>query len=340
MGSNSPSLTLDDLSITAQAPTDAPAAADTSFLGGGVGINPGFGLSSISSLGLSIGLETIPQPIGGQTFRTIPLPNFNPALYSLSIRGTYGALIGGFTFPLSPTALRKEHVAMANMYDVAGSAATGGVDRVFDSYGVSPVIFTIEGTTGWQRHSTDGYNNTGLQAIAALEQFFFTYAQLNAAAVQNNQPIYTMEFYDYFRGDFWQVEPWGPQGVRMTSQRPILVYYLYRLAGIRDLTNPIAAVYDQVASVLSGATTPSANLPGGVINQNTGANQQDFPNTATPTTSPTLATPGASPESFPSNDVVSSSPAPEGLQQTLNGVQQSSANIQANYYEVTETQGQ
>lgn len=309
------------------------------FLGGGVGFSSNLSLGT-NQLGLSVNLGVQSQPIAGQTFRTIPQPNFNPAIYGLSIRGTFGVLIAGFTFPLSPTALRKDHNAMANIYDVAGQPAQGGVNRVMDSYGTSPVVFTIEGTTGWQRHSTDGYTQTGLQAIAALEQFFFSYAELNAAQIKNNQPPYTMEFYDYFRGDFWQVEPWGPQGVRMTSQRPILVYYLYRLAGIQDLTHPVAPENDQVGNVLSGAQMPNANVPGGIIDQGTGANTQDFPNTNPNADSGTPATtPSVSPQSLPSNDTINAdtalSASTQAQQQILDGVQQSSANLQDNYAGVT-----
>lgn len=285
------------------------------FQGGGVGISAN---TNLGSLGFSANINIGTQPIPGQTFRTIPLPNFNPATYGLAIVGSFGGLIGGITFPLSPTALRKDHVAMSNVYDVAGTPAQGGVNRVMDSYGHSPVTFTIEGTTGWQYHSTDGYSQTGLQAIAAIEQFLFQYAQLNAAQAANSQPPYTMEFYDSFRGDYWQVEPWGPQGIRQTNQRPLLVYYLYRFAGIMDLTNPVAAENDQVANVLSGVQTPTG--PGGIMDAAT-----DAP-----------STPIAGTQNLPSGvGIEDLTITPIGVQNSLSGVTQSSANLQANYADVT-----
>jgi len=223
------------------------------FVGGGVGISAGIGGVG---LGLSVNLG-FGGLANGQTFRTIPLPNNRPAIYGLSMRGSYGSLAGGFTFPLSPGNLRKEYNALSNVYDVRGQPAQAGVNRIMDSYGIAPVVFVIEGTTGWKRHSTDGYMTTGLQAIAALERFFFMYAQINASQAARGQPPITMEFYDYFRGDFWQVEPTGPQGVRMGEGKPILVYYAFRLAGIRDLTHPVTPENDSVSNVLSGDQSPN-----------------------------------------------------------------------------------
>lgn len=139
------------------------------------------------------------------------------------------------------------NTAMSQIYDVAGSPITGGVYREVDSYGVSPVTYVIEGTTGWQQHSTDGYQYTGLQSIQALEGLLYQYAQMNAAIAGTGLPPFFLEFYDYFREDFWQVEPVGQQGTRMSRTRPLLVSYSFRLVGINNVSNPIVAALDEVA---------------------------------------------------------------------------------------------
>src|SRR5690348_6892281 len=102
--------------------------------------------------GFSIG-AVIPQlPVPGQTFRNIPIPNFQPAIYALAIRDPQPpyAVIAGYTFPLSPEALRKEYTSLSAVYDVAGTPGQKGVERDIDTYGDAPPFFVIEGTTGFQ----------------------------------------------------------------------------------------------------------------------------------------------------------------------------------------------
>ena len=215
-----------------------------------------------ANIGFSIGTGNVSGPIPGQSFRNIPTPNFQPAVYALVIRSPMPpyAAVYGYTFPLSPEAIRKEYSAMSSIYDVAGSPSQLGVQRIVDQFGNSPVIYTIEGTTGWQYHGTDGYTLTGLQSIIALENLLAQYAFLNQQQAQNNVPnLYVLEFYDYFKGDFWEVVPVGPQGIRQNRQRPLLLTYFFRLAGIRPLNAPPAApVNDPIANVLTQTPTQAA----------------------------------------------------------------------------------
>lgn len=209
-----------------------------------------FGFSLNAAIGALPGLE--------QNFSTIPLSNFNTALYELAIRapGSSQALISAYTFPISPSAVQKEVVAMTNIFDVRGSAAQNGVQRIADTYGDAPPIFVIRGTTGWQYHSTDGFAFTGLDSIIAVENLLQQFAQLNQVQAQVNQPLYTLEFYDYFKGEFWQVVPMGPQGISQSNRRPLLFDYVFRFAAIRSLDSVVAiTINDPLAIEFS---TPAA----------------------------------------------------------------------------------
>lgn len=209
-----------------------------------------FGLSLSASIGALPGLE--------QSFSTIPLSNFNTALYELAIRapGQAQALVSSYIFPISPSAIQKEVVAMTNIFDVRGSAVQNGVQRIADTYGNAPPIFVIRGTTGWQFHSTDGFAFTGLDSVIAVENLLQQFAQLNQVQAQANQPLYTLEFYDYFKGEFWQVVPMGPQGISQSNRRPLLFDYVFRFAAIRPLDSVLATVInDPLADDFS---TPAA----------------------------------------------------------------------------------
>ena len=177
----------------------------------------------------------------GQSFQTIPLPNSRTALYAISIFEPHNTStpFQSFTFPLSPSTVFKEFTAMSNVYDVAGDPSEYGVHREVDIYGNSPVTYRIEGTTGWQYHSTDGYSSTGLEAIAALQDIVNQFAYFNAQQRKSGSAdLYTMEFYDYFSGSYWQVVPVGPQVVRQNERRPLLFEYAFRLVGIAPVAKP------------------------------------------------------------------------------------------------------
>lgn len=206
-------------------------------------------------IGLSVAIETIPGPIAGQTFRNISVPNFRPALYALAIRAPAPpfAIIAAYTFPISPSSLRKEYVAMNTVFDVAGNPAQRGVQREVDQYGAAPLIWTISGTTGWQRHLTDGFTQTGISSAIALQNLLWQFAELNQVQAQNAIPnLYHLELYDFFTGEFWEVVPIGPQGIYQDARRPIIMNYSFRLAGIRDLSQPpTGGPIDPIAAAFS-----------------------------------------------------------------------------------------
>ena len=134
----------------------------------------------------------------GQIFRTQPVPATLPAFYQLSIRAPGGSIaeVATYTFAISPSQLRYEPGGMSRFADVQGTAAQGnptGVARIMDTYGLSPPMITIEGTTGWDRHQTDGYVFTGVQSIQFLQAFLQRYAALNqrsaSSAIRNSIPL-------------------------------------------------------------------------------------------------------------------------------------------------------
>lgn len=196
-----------------------------------------------------------------QGFQTAPVPNFGLALYVLEIRSPSGSnsLITRYTFPLSPESVRKEFRELTNYYDVQGDASNLGVQRVVDIYGQTPCIFMIEGTTGWKMHSTDGFAYTGLESVRVLEQALGEYAQLNQIQIANGNPdMYQIWFYDYFRGDFWQVVPIGVQGLRQSASRPLFVNYSLRMIGVRNLAEAEQSTVTDTLAVLLGGSDQSA----------------------------------------------------------------------------------
>lgn len=203
------------------------------------------GLSSITSL---LGITT------NQTFATIPVNNNNYALYVLVIRDTSNSPFITFTFPLSPQSLSKSFNAMANIFDVNGDASTHGVQRIIDQYGNAPPIYTIEGHTGWKLHSQDGYTNNGLESIQQLEGVLNVYATLNVTQGESNQPPYTLEFYDYFKQEFWQVEPIGPQEIKQSAQRPLYSYYSFKFAAVKNLGDAIDQLTDSILGAVDSAS--------------------------------------------------------------------------------------
>jgi hypothetical protein len=174
--------------------------------------------------------------------------------------------ISTYTFPLSPSSLRMERSSMSSFSDTQGPILTQGVSRVMDTYGLAPPIFTIEGTTGWDLHSGDGYSLTGLQSMQQLAAFLATYADLNQVQRAAGIPyLYSLEFYDYFTSNFWKIEPVGPQIFQQDASRPQLVYYRFRWAA----TIPAGGVIDILDEIVNTFSVGSQLASSG-LGQNIG----------------------------------------------------------------------
>lgn len=211
-----------------------------------------------------------------QRFSTAKIPDTQLALYTLTIRypGASLAPYITYTFPISPSSLRKSPTAMSAIYDTAGSPQMRGVQRNVDVWGMSPPNYVLEGTTGWDRHQTDGLALTGLQSIQKLQALFNLYAELNQAQMAANNPnLYTLEFYDYFNEEFWQVEPIGEQEIRQSERAPKLQYYRLRFAGIRPVSAPPpdTLVADPVLGLFTASASVAAQVTLGGIDLTLGA---------------------------------------------------------------------
>lgn len=198
----------------------------------------------------------------GQMFRTLPVGlGIFPALYQLSIRapGQQFAELSTFTFPLTPSQLRADRSSLSSFSDTQGPPASQGVTRVVDTYGLSPPVFTVEGTTGYDRHMSDGFILTGLQSLQLLAAFLAQYATLNQRQrAAGNPQFYTLEFYDYYLSQFWQVEPIGPQTFRQSVERTTLVYYRFRWAAVKPAGTPLLGEIDALANLLATPATQAA----------------------------------------------------------------------------------
>lgn len=195
-------------------------------------------------------------------FKTLKVGNDLLAVYMLSIRQPTPPFpaVQTFIFPLSPQRIRKIPTAMAVGYDTAGTAAQAGVNRDIDAFGMTPFTYEIEGTTGWDRHLTDGFLYTGMRAINNLKDMLYLYAQLNQEQrLQNDPNSYILEFADFFNGEFYQVEPIGPQIFRADERSPLLQYYQFRLVGVQPISAPVGSVtlLDPIALLLA-AQAPTA----------------------------------------------------------------------------------
>lgn len=170
-----------------------------------------------------------------------------------------------FTFPLSPSSLRMERSSLSTYTDTQGSALSQGVRRNMDVYGLAPPIFTIEGTTGWDQHNTDGYSMSGLESMQKLAEFLALYASLNQVLRVGGVPfLHTLEFYDYFTSNFWQIEPVGPQIFQQDATRPLLIYYRFRWVATRP-AGLIGDIIDSIGNALDVASQVSGVDLGGKI---------------------------------------------------------------------------
>lgn len=224
-----------------------------------------------NALGITSG-NNAPQGVPSayaQTYRNQQVPNMRQAVYRLSIHAPNKARtpLETYTFPISPSNIRRNFTSMATFYDTPGTIAQHGVARLIDQYGIAPIVYDISGTTGWQKHLTDGFQYTGLQSIQRIQRMLLEYANLNAMQSQDQQnEFYTLEFYDYFYNEFYEVVPVGPQEIWQDQQKPILTNYQFHLVGVRSVaepalpqgstSDPIAAAFDTaVATVQNNVST-------------------------------------------------------------------------------------
>jgi hypothetical protein len=219
--------------------------------------------------------------VGTLAYNTFPSAINRPPLYTLSLRnpGNSLSIFNGstYTFPIPPQFMRREVNALNQIMDMSGPSINQGVGRNADIFGQSPPIYNIRGTTGYKFHSTDGYIWDGISSITILKNIISQFHTLNKQQIDNFQGgnLYTLEFYDYFMNEYWQVVPIGPQGVEQTADKPLWAYYNFRFAAIKPVSSPIPAiaidlVYDTLgANGLAGLALASgaSGIFSGAISQ-------------------------------------------------------------------------
>jgi hypothetical protein len=199
----------------------------------------------------------------GQSFRNKPVPNLRLALYVLVVRGPQAPypLLHSYIFPISPQNLKISLNYLTNYYDVSSTTFPLGVTRQIDSYGQAPPIYSIDGTTGWQLHGTDGYSATGWESMSDLKTILIQYTAGNQAQVNaGNGNLNRMELYDYFRGSFWQVVPYGEQVFTMDARRPLYQNYSLKFLGVAAVAGANVAPADQISATFSQDSAAIADV--------------------------------------------------------------------------------
>lgn len=174
-----------------------------------------------------------------------------------------------FIFPISPQSLNIQRKSLSAWYETQGSATQNYVNRIIDVYGLTPPIFSIRGTTGFNKYSNTNYNMPGIALMRALQGFIELYFKTSQTSVViGNTAPSNLQWLDYFYGEYWNVVPIGPVNVRQDSQRPLWMYYELTLAGISPLGQSPPKIdtttfqlNEELANMTNTANAANASLP-------------------------------------------------------------------------------
>jgi hypothetical protein len=250
-----------------------PSTTPPSVVPGPSTSSPSWSLSTPAIITNNTLTNNVPGPFGlsslaapSQYFFTIATPNNQSALYRLSLYNspTQYVAIGNpipdqdYIFPLSPENLNKQQVALTNYYDIRGSATQYGVQRIVDNFGITPILLSITGTTGFQFHSNDGYLYTGRVSMFRLINIIQKYYQLLQQALNNGttdpNQLPVLIWSEGFTGEVLQVVPIGPQGILMNNNRPIIQNYTLQFIVTSNLViNASNLQEDQLTTFLAQA---------------------------------------------------------------------------------------
>lgn len=205
-----------------------------------------------------------------QYFFTVPFANNQLTLFELVILdpNTFQPIGEPYIFPLSPASINIQYTSMNNYFDVRGTAAQFGVQRIVDQYGIAPPVLTVNGTTGFQFHSLDGYKWSGRNSIQRLLQIINNFTQLVQQAITASQALPQLIWSDTYNQQIYSIVPYGPQGFSMDNSRPL--YNNYALQFVIIGTNlvspspppdPVAQAFVQTEAFLTGGLiSASANI--------------------------------------------------------------------------------
>lgn len=170
-----------------------------------------------------------------------------------------------YVLPISPQSLQIQRKSLSSWYETQGTSSQQNVNRIIDLYGLTPIIFTIRGTTGFNKYSNTGYDMTGTQLMKQLQFIMEAYF----SSVQSNQPS-QLQWLDYFYGEYWEVVPVGPFNIQQDASRPLWMYYEFTLAGTHRL-NDSQVPSDPIQSNLAQAESAFGNLGTTMLGIVTGA---------------------------------------------------------------------
>ncbi len=198
----------------------------------------------------------IPGLQTNQTFGVQYVANTLKPIYVLTmVSPSMGANVQiNYVLPISPQSLTIQRKSLSAWYETQGSSNQQYVNRIIDLYGLTPMIFTIRGTTGFNRYSNTGYSSTGIELMKQLQKILEDYF----SSVQSSQPS-QLQWLDYFYREYWEVVPIGPINIRQDASRPLWMYYELTLAGTHRL-NQNQYPSDPIQSNLAQAESAFGNL--------------------------------------------------------------------------------
>lgn len=174
-----------------------------------------------------------------------------------------------FVFPVSPQSLQIQRNSLVNWYETQGQTGTNSntalnVQRIVDLYGLTPMMFTLQGTTGYNRYWVDGFQKTGTQWMEVLQSMIETFFQ----QIQNNPTgvPHFLIYMDFWYQEYWYVVPVGPVKLHQSSDRPLWMFYDFTLLGINRLSQN-TVVSKQNLDIMFQKSTLTSAIANLAINQ-------------------------------------------------------------------------
>ncbi len=167
-----------------------------------------------------------------------------PVLELRLIDGKSKSTLREFLFAVTPQSLALVRHPLTSVYYTAGDSSTGGVSTVADVYGMTPPVWTIQGTPGIQSHSAVSSTTNrrivtnGRQALEELKAFLIDYQNRVADARAARLPIPIIHLNDGINAETWEVVPAQTFSIAWGADTPFWGNYNLSFAGINDLSKP------------------------------------------------------------------------------------------------------
>lgn len=213
------------------------------------------GISQVNSA-LSSGISGI---VGtGTKFPTQMVANTRTTQYSLIfITGPNPKDATTYNFPITPQQYSMQRRSLAMPYDTPGSSQNLNVNRIVDVYGLTPITFKIQGTTGFNKHAVDGFLYSGIESLRLLQkllEIYFEFAQTFP------KPTVSLQFLDFYYQEFWNVVPVGPLVINQSKEKPQLMFYDLTLAGTTRVSSPAGTKTNKLGVINPAASNNFTSL--------------------------------------------------------------------------------